>query len=200
MNSEDQIKGYQVGKDDYIAFEPEEIAAAMPESDKRLTVSAFVDQGDIDDVYFDRPYYVAPSDRSGDEAFELIREGLRVSKTAAIARAVLFRRMRTLLLRPYEAGIAATTLNFDYEVRSAKEAFAEVPAIEIKGEMLELAEHIIKTKRGAFDPAKVRRPLRGRARRAGQGQDRGPQDRGAEASGPPADDGPHGGVARKRCD
>ncbi len=155
VNSEDQIKGYQVGKDDYIAFEPEEIAAAMPESDKRLTVSAFVDQGDVDDVYFDRPYYVAPSDRSGDEAFELIREGLRVSQTAAIARAVLFRRMRTLLLRPYEAGIAATTLNFDYEVRSAKEAFADVQAIEIKGEMLELAEHIINTKRGAFEPAKV---------------------------------------------
>ena len=155
VTSEDQVKGYQVGKDDYVAFEPEEIAAATPQSDKRLTVSAFVDQREIDDVYFDRPYFIASSDRSGDEAFELIREGLRMSKTAAIARAVLFRRVRTLLLRPFEASIAGTTLNFDYEVRSAAEAFAEVPAIEIKGEMLELAEHIINTKRGEFDPARV---------------------------------------------
>ncbi len=155
VRPEDQVKGYEVGKGEFVAFEPEEIAAAMPESDKRLAISAFVDLGEIDDVYFDRPYYLAPSDRIGDEAFGLIREGLRRSKTAAVARAVLFRRVRTLFMRPFEAGLVATTLNFEYEVRSAKEAFSDVPAIEIKGEMLELAEHIIGTKRGAFDPARV---------------------------------------------
>ncbi len=120
VESEDQVKGYEVGKDEYVVLEPEEIAAAVPESDKRLTVSAFVDRDEIDDVYFDRPYFLAPSDRSGDEAFELIREGLRVSNTAAIAQAVLFRRVRTLLIRPLGAGLAATSLNFDYEVRSAQ--------------------------------------------------------------------------------
>jgi DNA end-binding protein Ku len=155
VESEDQVKGYEVGKDEYLVLEPEEIAAAVPESDKRLTVSAFVSRDEIDDVYFDRPYFLAPSDRSADEAFELIREGLRASNTAAIARAVLFRRVRTLMIRPLGAGLAATSLNFDYEVRSAKEAFAEVPALEIKGEMLELAEHIIRTKQGGFDPASV---------------------------------------------
>jgi len=155
VEAEDQVKGYEVGKDEYVVLEPEEIAAAMRESDKQLTVSAFVDRGEIDDVYFDRPYFLAPSDRSGDEAFELIREGLRLSDTAAIAQAVLFRRVRTLLIRPRGAGLAATTLSFDYEVRSAEEVFADVPALKIKGEMLELAEHIIKTKRGDFDPATV---------------------------------------------
>ena len=155
VDSEDQVKGYEVGKDEYVVLEPEEIAAAVPESDKRLTVSAFVDRDEIDDVYFDRPYFLTPSDRSGDEAFELIREGLRVSNTAAIAQAVLFRRVRTLLIRPLGAGLAATSLNFDYEVRSAKEAFADVPELRIKGEMLELAEHIIRTKQGEFDPASV---------------------------------------------
>jgi DNA end-binding protein Ku len=155
VETEDQVKGYEVGKDEYVVLEPEEIAAAMPESDKQLTVSAFVDRNEIDDVYFDRPYFLAPSDRSGDEAFELICEGLRRSDTAAIARAVLFRRERTLIILPRGAGLAATTLNFDYEVRSAEEVFAEVPALKIKGEMLELAEHIIKTKRGDFDPAIV---------------------------------------------
>jgi DNA end-binding protein Ku len=155
VEPEDQVKGYEVGKDEYVLLEPEEIAAAFPESDKQLIVSAFVDRSEIDDVYFDRPYYLAPSDRSGDEAYMLIREGLRASNRTAIARAVLFRRVRTLLIRPLGAGLAATTLNFDYEVRSAKEAFADVPALEIKGEMLELAEHIIKAKRGDFDPASV---------------------------------------------
>jgi DNA end-binding protein Ku len=155
VESEDQVKGYEVGKDEYVVLEPEEIAAAVPESDKRLTVSAFVDRNEIDDVYFDRPYFLAPSDRSGDEAFALIREGLSASNAAAIAQAVLFRRVRTLLIRPLGAGLAATSLSFDYEVRPAREAFADVPALEIKGEMLELAEHIIRTKVGEFDPSRV---------------------------------------------
>ena len=154
VGTDDQVKGYEVGKDEYVVLEPAEIAAAVPESDKRLTVSAFVDRGEIDDVYFDRPYYLAPSDRSGDEAFELIREGLRVTNTVAIAQAVLFRRVRSLMIRPLGPGLAATSLNFDYEVRSAKEAFADVPELKIKGEMLELAEHIIRTKQGEFDPSK----------------------------------------------
>ena len=136
-------------------LDPEEIAAATPVSDKRLTVSAFVGCDEFDDVYFDRPYFLAPSDRSGEAAFQLIREGLRASAPAAIAEAVLFRRVRTLLIRAHERGLAASTLNFDYEVRAANEAFADVPAIKIKREMLDLAEHIIKTKQAVFDPASV---------------------------------------------
>ena len=64
----------------------------------------------------------------------------------------MFRRVRSVLIRPLGLGLAASTLHFDYEVRAAKEAFAEVPNVTIKGEMLELAEHIIKTKLGEFDP------------------------------------------------
>jgi DNA end-binding protein Ku len=79
---------------------------------------------------------------------------MRKKQLAAIARAVLFRRVRTLLIRAYDGGLIATTLNFDYEVRSAKKAFSDVPKIKIKSEMLDLAEHIIKTKRGKFDPKK----------------------------------------------
>jgi DNA end-binding protein Ku len=78
---------------------------------------------------------------------------MRKKKVAAIAQAVLFRRIRTLLIRPEGHGLLATTLSYDYEVRSSKEVFHDVPEMKIKGEMLELAEHIINTKRGKFDPA-----------------------------------------------
>lgn len=148
---EDQIKGYEINKDDYIALEPDEIAAAVPESDKVLRVEAFLACSDIDDVYFDRPYYLAPSARASQEAFALIREGMRRKQVAAIARTVLFRRLRTVLIRAHGKGLIATTLNFDYEVRSAKDAFDDVPAMTIKGEMLDLARHIIDTKEGTFD-------------------------------------------------
>ncbi len=154
VERDDQVKGYEVGQGDYIMLDPEDIAAAVPDSDKTLAVSAFIGCGDIDDVYFDKPYYLAPTDKAAEEAFALIREGMRKKKAAAIAQTVLFRRVRSVLIRAHNDVLIATTLNFDYEVRSAKEAFDEVPSMKIEGEMLDLAEHIIKTKMGRFDPSK----------------------------------------------
>ncbi len=153
VEHDDQVKGYEVASGDYVVLEPDEVAAAVPEADKTLDVDAFISCGDVDDVYFDKPYYLAPSDRSAQEAYDLIREGMRAKKVVAIAQTVLFRRMRTLLIRPHGPGLVASTLNFDYEVRSAKEAFSGLPELKIKGEMLDLARHIIDTKRGEFDPA-----------------------------------------------
>lgn len=152
VEREDQVKGYEVGDGDYIALDPDEIAAALPESDKTLEIEAFIACDDIDDLYFDKPYYLTPSDRHGDEAFALIHEGMKKSNVAALAETVLFRRMRTVLIRPEGQGLVATTLNYDYEVRSAEAAFSDVPDVKLKGEMLELAEHIINTKKGRFDP------------------------------------------------
>jgi DNA end-binding protein Ku len=146
----DQTKGYETGDHRYIVVEPDEIAAAIPESDKTLDVQSFIPCGSVSTLYLNRPYYLAPTE-GGEEAFGLIREGMRAKKTAAIARAVLFRRMRTLLIRAQGNGMIATTLSFDYEIRPAATAFAGIAGFEIKGEMLKLAEHIIKTKAGVFD-------------------------------------------------
>lgn len=154
VERDDQVKGYETGSGDHVILEPEEVAAAVPESNKTLSIEAFIGCDDIDDVYFDKPYYLAPADRHAEEAFTLIRDGMRTKKVAALAQTALFRRVRTLLIRAYGDGLIATTLNFDYEVRSAKEAFDDIPTLKIKGEMLDLAEHIIKTKKGKFDPSK----------------------------------------------
>ncbi len=150
---EDQVKGYDTGSGDFVVLEPDEVKAAVPESDKTLAVSAFIGCDAIDDVYFDKPYYLAPADEAAQEAFVLIREGMRKKAVAALARTVLFRRVRTVLIRTHGDGLVATTLNFDYEVRSSKEAFEGLPQMKIDGEMLDLARHIIKTKAGAFDPS-----------------------------------------------
>lgn len=152
VESDAQVKGYEVGQGEFIVLEPEEVASAVPDSDKTLSVRAFLECGDIDDVYFDRPYYLAPGDRNAVDAFTLIREGMRAKGAAALATTVLFRRVRTLLIRAHGDGLIATTLNFDYEVRSASDAFGDVPELKIKGEMLDLAQHIIKSKLGKFDP------------------------------------------------
>ena len=152
VDRDDQVKGYEIASGDHVILDPEEVAAAVPDSDKTLAVSAFIGCDDIDDLYFDKPYYLLPADPGAADAFAIIREGMRGKKVAALAQTVLFRRVRTVLIRAHDTGLIATTLNFDHEVRDAEEVFAEIPELTIKGEMLDLARHIIKTKRGAFDP------------------------------------------------
>lgn len=150
VEREEQVKGYEIENGDYVVLEPEEVAAAIPDSDKTLKIEAFIPCGEIDDVYFDKPYYLAP-DKMGADAFKLLRDGMRQAKVAALAQTVLFRRLRTVLIRPHGNGLIGTTLNFDYEVRSSEEAFDDLPDMKIEGEMLELAKHIINTKKGSFD-------------------------------------------------
>jgi DNA end-binding protein Ku len=149
---EQQTKGFEIENGQYIIVDPDEIAATIPESNKTLEVEAFIPCSEVDDTYFDKPYYLTP-DKMGGDAFVALRDGMRKSKVAAIARTVLFRRMRTVLIRPHGKGLIATTLNYDYEVRSSKKAFEEMPKLKIEGEMLDLAKHIIGTKKGDFDPA-----------------------------------------------
>ncbi|HBQ33450.1 Ku protein [Brucella anthropi] len=153
VERDDLVKGYELDDHRNVVLEPEEVAAAIPESDKTLRIEAFIPCDQVDTAFFDKPYYLAP-EKMGEEAFVLLRDGMRNAKVAAIARTVLFRRMRTVLIRAHRKGLTASTLNFDYEVRSAQKAFDDIPDIKIEGEMLELAEHIINTKAGAFDASK----------------------------------------------
>jgi DNA end-binding protein Ku len=149
---EDEVMGCELDTGEYVLIESEELAAAVPESDKTLPIDRFLPCDDVDTLYFDRPYYLAPADPASVEAFALLRDGMEQRDVAALARTVLFRRLRTLLIRPQGAGFIANTLNFDYEVRSAEKAFTDIPKIEIGAEMLDLAEHIINSKLGDFDP------------------------------------------------
>lgn len=152
VERDQQVKGYETGEGAYVVLQPEEVAEVVPESDKTIRIEAFIPYADIDTVYFDKPYYLAPADGVLGESFAVFRAGMERQKVAALGRAVLFRRVRTLLLHPQGPGLAASTLNFDYEVRSAEEAFEDLPDLKIKGEMLDLARHIIDTKAGTFDP------------------------------------------------
>ena len=152
VEQDQQVKGYETDDGEYLILDPDEIAAAVPDSDKTIRIEAFVPCPEVDTVYFDRPYFLAPSDERVAETFAVLRDGMRKQKVAALARAVLFRRVRTLMLRAQGPGLVAHTLNFDYEVRSAAEVFRDLPEMKIDSEMLDLAQHIIATKSGRFDP------------------------------------------------
>ncbi|MBP1849256.1 Ku protein [Rhizobium halophytocola] len=148
-----QIRGYKLDDGDYVKVGDEELSALVPSGDKTLDVERFVACDAIDKLYFDRSYYLGPTDHGDTETLSLFARALSKKKVAALAEAVLFRRNRTLLIRPSGDTLVATTLNFDYEVRSATRAFQSLPDIKFDKEMLDLAGHIIETRMGRFDPA-----------------------------------------------
>ena len=152
VERDDQAKGYETDRGKMIVVEEEELAEAVPESDKTLHVEAFIPCGEVDTLYFDRPYYLTPDGEAAATAFAVIRAGLAKRKAAAIARTVLFRRLRAVLIRAQGTGLVADTLEFDHEVRDAAKIFDDIPELKLDKEMLDLARHIIDTKRGKFQP------------------------------------------------
>ncbi|WCJ64367.1 Ku protein [Agrobacterium tumefaciens] len=150
---DDQVKGYELDNGDHIVIEGDEIAKLMPESDKVIHVKHFLPCDEIDKLYFDKSYYLAPTGEDGEEALTLLAKAMDDENVVALGEAVLFRRNRILLIRPSGKAIVATTLNFSYEVRSETSVFKSIPDIEFDDEMLELAGHIIEKRAGTFDPA-----------------------------------------------
>jgi DNA end-binding protein Ku len=154
VESEDQVKGYEIGKGEHILVEEDELAAIRIESTHTIDIDRFVPEAQVDERYLDTPYYLAPSDRVGQEPFAIIREAMRKKGVVGIARVVLQKRERILKLEPLGKGLLATTLRYAPQVRSEGAAFEDIPEIELQKEMVDLAVHIIETKMGAFDVSK----------------------------------------------
>jgi DNA end-binding protein Ku len=153
VEAEDKGRGYEVAKNTYIAVEDEELDAIAIESTQTIEIDSFVPRLQIDERYLENPYYIVPNDQVGQDAFAVIREAMRGKDMVALGRVVLAKRERVIMLQPWERGLLAMTLRYAYEVRDAKDYFDEIPEMKVSKEMLQLAEHILETKTGAFDPA-----------------------------------------------
>ncbi|PSC05169.1 Ku protein [Alsobacter soli] len=153
VESENQVRGYEVAKGDYVIVEDEEIDAIALESTHTIDIESFVPRSEIDELYVDAPYYLAPDDRVAQEAFAVIREAMRQEDVVGIARVVLYRRERILMLEPRGKGLFAATLRYPYEVRQPGAYFDDIPDVTIPPDMLDLASHIIGRMKKSFDPA-----------------------------------------------
>ena len=114
VDTADRVKGYQVSKGQYVMVEDDEIEALKLDSTKTIDIETFVPAAEIDEIYIDSPYYLAPDDKVAEEAFAVIREAMTRKKMAGIGRIVLNRRERMLMLQPRDKGMLATTLRFPY--------------------------------------------------------------------------------------
>lgn len=150
----DIVKGYEVAKGSYIEVTPEELEAVALDSKRTIEIDEFVPRQEIDPLYNERPYYIAPEGDAGIDAFGVIREVIRKMDQVAIGRVVLTNREHVIALEPRGKGLMGTLLRFPYEVRDAAEYFDDIPDVKITKDMLDLAQHIVKTKQAHFEPEK----------------------------------------------
>jgi DNA end-binding protein Ku len=153
---EDQVRGYPVAKDEYVLIEDEDLQAVELESTHTIDIEGFAPRDQVDEIYLDSPYYLVSDDKVGAEAFAVIRDAMARKKVVGLARVVLFRRERLLMLEPRSKGMLATSLHYDYEIREESDYFDEVPDVALPKDSVALAEHIIDSKRGKFDPSKFK--------------------------------------------
>jgi DNA end-binding protein Ku len=154
VEAEDKGRGYEIGKNQFIQIEDEELEAIKIESTHTIEIDSFVPNAQIDKRYFDSPYYIAPTDKVGQDAFAVIREAMRGKDMVALGRVVVAKRERVIALEPYEKGLLGTTLRYPYEVRKAADYFEDIEDVKISADMLKLAEHILDSKAADFDPSK----------------------------------------------
>ena len=153
VDSTDIIKGYAIDKNVYVTVEDEELDAIEVESTHTIEIDKFVPASDIDTRFLDSPYYVVPTDKVGQDAFAVVRDAMKGKEMVGVGRVVISKRERPIILEPLGKGIRAMTLRYPYEVRNEEEYFTDIPDVKIPGEMLKLAEHIVETKAGEFEPS-----------------------------------------------
>ena len=151
VDRDEIVKGYEVSKGNYVLLEDEEIEAAKVESRKTLDLVQFVDAGEIDVFYFEKPYYVVPADDLAEEAFIVLREALKESGKVGIGQISVRGREQLVSLKPCGKGLVLETMRYEDEVRKAQSYFKDIPATKPDKGLLDLATTLIEQRSAPFD-------------------------------------------------
>ena len=152
----DLVKGYEVSKDEYVLFDDDDFDKVRLESTRTIDIGQFVDEDDIDRLYWDSPFYVVPEKGVGAEAFAVIRDSMKAAGKIAIGCLVLRNRERQIALEVRGKGLVAYTLRPHEEVRDAGDFFDDIPTVKADKDMVDIATRIIAQKEAEFDPSEFR--------------------------------------------
>lgn len=150
----DLVKGYEFSKDEYVLFDEADFDKVRLESTRTISIDQFVDEADIDRLYWDDPFYVVPEKGVGVEAFAVIREAMKTAGKIALGQLVLRGKERQLALEVHGKGLVAYTLRAHDEVKNADDFFDDIPEVQADKDMVEIAARIIGQKEAAFDPTR----------------------------------------------
>ncbi|WP_308238079.1 Ku protein [Phenylobacterium sp. J367] len=146
------VKGYEIEKGHYVVVTDEEIKAVRLSTTRTLDIERFVGEDEIDRLYWNDPYFLAPDGDMAVEAFSVIRDAMKKAGRVALGRLVMHQRERLMALEPRDRGILAYTIRNQREVKKPEEVFSGIPASKPPAAMVEIARKIIDQLEGSFDP------------------------------------------------
>lgn len=147
------VRGFEYEKDQYVLLTDEEIKSVRLESTRTIDIERFVDQKEIDRIWWDSPYYLVPDGKAGLDAFTVIRSAMEDAGKVALARVVIGTRERVVAIEPRGRGMLLTTLRSHDEIRDEDALFDDIPNMKPNRQMIEIADKIIEQQAGAFDPS-----------------------------------------------
>jgi DNA end-binding protein Ku len=154
VSDEEIVKGYEVRKGRYVEITDDELEAVAIESTHTIEIDQFVPKSEIDELYWNIPYYIAPEGEVGQQAFAVINGAIKKKDMVALGHVVLTTREHVIAVEPRGKGMLGVTLRYPYEIRNAAHYFNEIPDEKVPKDMLDLAVHIVETKAGHFEPEK----------------------------------------------
>jgi DNA end-binding protein Ku len=152
VDRDEIVKGYEVSKGHYVLLDPEEIESVKLESRKTLDLVHFVDAGDIDPMYFDKPYFVVPADDLAEEAYVVLRDALKAAKKIGVGQLAMRGQEYVVAIKPCGRGLLLETLRYADEVNKAQSYFREIGDEKPDADLLDMASMLIERKTGKFDP------------------------------------------------
>jgi DNA end-binding protein Ku len=153
VDRSDIVKGYEIEKGRYVVVSDEEIKAVRLETTRTLDIERFVGEDEIDRLYWNDPYFLAPDGEMAVEAFAVIREAMKKEGRVALGRLVMHQRERLMALEPQDKGLLAYTIRNYREVKDPKTIFDAIPDAKPPAQMVEIAAKIIDQLEGPFDPS-----------------------------------------------
>ena len=162
VGDDDEVKGYEVGDGKYVTLEEDELDAVALESTRTIDIEMFVPRDSIGWIWHDKPHYLVPDDKVGEEAFAVIREAMKATDMVGISRVVLYRRERAVMLEPCGKGIIAWTLRYGDEVREAEPYFKDIETEKPDPKLMKLVKELIGKQTREWDPEIVQDPVQKR--------------------------------------
>ncbi len=151
VKNEDILKGFEFEKDNYVLLEPEEVEEIKLETKKTLELVQFVGACEIDPLYFEKPYFVVPSDELAEDAFRVVRDALRETQKIGLGQLTMRGKEQLVAIKPCGTGLLMETLYYEDEIRKSDKLFSEIGTAKADPDLLEVATQLITRKTAPFD-------------------------------------------------
>jgi DNA end-binding protein Ku len=151
VNRNEVVKGFEYEKGHYVIVDKEDLKKITPESGRAMEIQAFVQQDQVDPIYFDASYLALP-EKDADKPYQLLLKALEDTKRLGIARVAMHQREYTVFVRPRDGGLTVHTMYYTHEIRSVSKYGEKPKNLQLKPAEIKLAEQLVESLAEDFHP------------------------------------------------